>query len=474
MTVQGKGGQVYRVEPGSLAEYLGIAPGDLMSAVNGHILRDEIDFRFHSAGEYITLDVVKADGTEQRFEVEKDPDDLMGLSFVNPVFDSIKTCNNNCCFCFISQLPPRMRRALYVRDDDYRLSFLFGNFISLTNLSEDDWKRIGEQRLSPLRISLHTTDPCLRAHLMGNPEAARAMEYLRRLKHMGIQAHIQIVLMRGINDGDKLVVTLSDLEALGDTILSVGVVPAVYTKYRKEPPSQVGDADWARETLEIIEAYGKKMYERRGLHWVYGADEFYLVSGKPFPDYDYYDDFPQFENGIGIVADFREILRVLVSRKRPGSDGELGDERPIGRTTQGILRCDESQGTGSPHGAGGQRGMILAITGHMAYPEVVAAVEALGLENRISVCRVRNTFFGDAVTCAGLLTGRDILLAIMELKQAGQEYESVLIPSYSVFEDKLLDDMTVSKLSEDTGFPVQVVAPSPVSLLDAASGCLGG
>ncbi|HHY12960.1 MAG TPA: hypothetical protein GX529_10075, partial [Firmicutes bacterium] len=235
MTVQSRGGLVYRVEPGSLAEYVGIMPGDLIVSVNGHVLRDEIDFRFYSAGENITLDVVKQNGKKQRFEIEKDTDDLMGISFDNPVFDSIKTCRNNCCFCFISQLPRGLRQGLYLRDDDYRLSFLFGNFISLTNLASQDWKRIDEQRLTPLRVSLHTSDPGARARLMGNPDAGRAMEYLEKFKQKGICAHIQIVLLKGVNDGDKLISTLEDLDSLGGTILSVGVVPAVYTKYREVP-----------------------------------------------------------------------------------------------------------------------------------------------------------------------------------------------------------------------------------------------
>ncbi|HOP71013.1 MAG TPA: ribosome biogenesis GTPase Der [Bacillota bacterium] len=465
MTAQRRGGLVYQVEPGSLAEYLGITPGDRIVSVSGHILRDEIDFRFYSAAEHITLDVQKQDGTRQRFEIEKDPDDLMGVSFVNPVFDSIRTCNNSCCFCFISQLPPGMRRPLYVRDDDYRLSFLFGNFISLTNLTEDDWKRIEEQRLSPLRVSLHTSNPCLRAQIMGCPEAAYAMDYLRRFGQLGIGIHIQIVLMKGINDGDRLVETLRDLEGLGETILSVGVVPAVYTKYRKVLPSPLGDPAWARKTLEIIENYAEKVYKERGIHWVYGADEFYMVSGKPFPDYDYYDDFPQFENGIGIVADFRETLKTALSRAR-ASRSRLA----VGPEEQNSPSCRP----GRAPGAGSGRGKILVVTGYMAYPEVVSAVEALGLGHRISVIKVRNNFFGDTVTCAGLLTGGDILSAIMEFRGTGERFESVLIPSYSVFEGRFLDDMTVSGLSEATGVPVEVVAPSPMSFLDAALGLKEG
>ncbi len=458
MTVQSRGGLVYRVEPGSLAEYVGIMPGDLIVSVNDHVLRDEIDFRFYSAGENITLDVVKQNGKKQRFEIEKDTDDLMGISFDNPVFDSIKTCRNNCCFCFISQLPRGLRQGLYLRDDDYRLSFLFGNFISLTNLTCQDWKRIDEQRLTPLRVSLHTSNPGVRARLMGNPDAGRAMEYLEKFKQKGICAHIQIVLLKGVNDGDKLISTLEDLDSLGGTILSVGVVPAVYTKYREVPPSENGGSQWAGETLEIVEDYAERAYKQRGVHWVYGADEFYFVSGREFPGYEFYDDFPQFENGIGVVADFREATKAAQSRLA----GRLVQHRRAPKAA--------SQAIGGVTGTGGHKGKILAVTGHMAYPEVTGSVKALRLENRISVARIRNSFFGDTVTCAGLLTGRDILSDISNLKKAGERYESVLIPSCCVFEGKFLDDMAVSRMSEELGLPVKVVRPSPDSLLDAGFG----
>ncbi|MGI6628307.1 MAG: DUF512 domain-containing protein [Bacillota bacterium] len=454
MTDASKGGLVFRVEPGSLAEYLQIRPGDRIVSINGRALRDEIDFRFYCAEENVTLEIVTGNGQEKSFEIEKDPDDFMGITFENPIFDRMKTCRNNCCFCFISQLPGGLRKSLYVRDDDYRLSFLFGNFISLTNLSGRDWQRIKEQRLSPLRVSLHTSDPWARARLMGNPHAALAMEHLKELKDMGISVHIQIVLLNGVNDDKMLFSTLRDLESLGKTVLSVGVVPAVYTRYREIPPSPYGDPEWARDTLVMLENYAREMYQKRGVHWVYGADEFYFLSGRKFPEYDFYDDFPQFENGIGMTADFRQATKVT------------REELMTGCESRGKVWRAKAFEAGT--GAGAGKGKIMAVTGVMAYPEIVTAVKTLGLDNRICVVRVRNSFFGDTVTCAGLLTGKDILSAVLGLKESGEKYRSVLIPSFSVFEGRFLDDMTVGDMAEIAGLPVQAVEPSPRSLADAA------
>jgi putative radical SAM enzyme (TIGR03279 family) len=236
---------VQDVSEGSLAAYLELEPGDRIVAVNGRTLRDELDFRFLTSEEDLTILIRKRNGEEQAFEVDKDPDEPFGVTFVQPIFDRIKECANNCKFCFVRQIPKEMRRTLHVRDDDYRMSFLYGNFISLTNLTEEDWQRLEEQRLSPLRVSVHTTDPALRQELMRNPKAADVMEHLRRLSGMGIRLHAQIVLLKGINDGENLVRTLRDLESLGPNMVSVGVVPAVYTKYRENPPSPPIDPAWA-------------------------------------------------------------------------------------------------------------------------------------------------------------------------------------------------------------------------------------
>jgi putative radical SAM enzyme (TIGR03279 family) len=362
------GGLVLGVREDSLAAYLGIGPGDRIVKVNGHDLRDELDFRFLCSDQDLSMVVRKKDGTTEAFEIEKDPDEAVGVTFAQPIFDRVKTCSNNCSFCFVRQIPKEMRKGLHVRDDDYRMSFLYGNFISLTNLTQEDWRRLEEQRLSPLRISVHTTDPTLRQELMGNPEAARVMDHLRRLTGIGIRLHVQIVLLRGVNDGERLARTLADLESLGEYVVSVGVVPAVYTRYRPAPPSPRIDPVWAGETLDLIENYARGAKGRLGEPWVHAADEFYIVAGREFPPYEYYGEFNQYENGIGVIPEWRHDL-------------------PLAKAAQ----------VGSLLGVG----RAVAATGLMAADEVSKAIEFLGLSDKVSVCPVPNVFYGDAVTVLG-------------------------------------------------------------------------
>jgi putative radical SAM enzyme (TIGR03279 family) len=429
-----QGGLVSAVIEGSLAAHLGIEIGDRIISVNGRGLRDELDFRFYSAEEDLALLVRKRNGTEQAFEIEKDPGEPVGVTFGEPIFDRVKTCNNNCTFCFVRQIPKGMRKPLHQRDDDYRMSFLYGNFISLTNLTEDDWRRLEEQRLSPLRISVHTTDPALRQELMGNPEAGRVMEHLRRLSGLGIHMHAQIVLLKGINDGDRLWRTLMDLDSLGDSMVSVGVVPAVYTRYRTEPPSPGTDRAWAGETLDLIEEYARGAGARRGNPWVYGADEFYLTAVREFPPYEYYGEFHQYENGIGVVVEFRRGM------ERATQLATGGRPRPVGRA--------------------------IAVTGTMAAGELRKVVESLGLGDRVLVCAVPNVFFGEAVTVAGLLTGQDIAAAVLACTRDGKErYDAVLVPSVALHEGRFLDNLELNGLSSVTGIPALPVEPSAESLV---------
>jgi putative radical SAM enzyme (TIGR03279 family) len=425
-------GIVQDVSEGSLAAYLELEPGDRIVAVNGRTLRDELDFRFLTSEEDLTILIRKRNGEEQAFEVDKDPDEPFGVTFVQPIFDRIKECANNCKFCFVRQIPKEMRRTLHVRDDDYRMSFLYGNFISLTNLTEEDWQRLEEQRLSPLRVSVHTTDPALRQELMRNPKAADVMEHLRRLSGMGIRLHAQIVLLKGINDGENLVRTLRDLESLGPNMVSVGVVPAVYTKYRENPPSPPIDPAWAGETLDLIENYASGVRERTGDAWVHAADEFYIVAGREFPPYEYYGEFHQYENGIGIVPEFRNGL----PRAKAILEGK-------------ALRP----------------GRAIAVTGMISAAEIQNAVRYLGLEDRVSVCPVRNVFYGDTVTVTGLLTGQDIAAAALALmREHPGQYNALMVPGIALFEGKFLDDMKLDDLANVTGLAAIPVEPSPEGL----------
>lgn len=434
-----QGGLVSGVAEDSLAAYLGIEPGDTIISVNGRRLRDELDFRFLSADEELSLLIRKKDGAEQAFEVEKDAEEPVGVTFGEPIFDGVKTCRNNCTFCFVRQIPREMRKTLHVRDDDYRMSFLYGNFLSLTNLTGEDWKRLEEQRLSPLRISVHTTDPYLRQELMANPEAAKIMEHLRRLAGLHIDLHAQIVLLRGINDGERLRSTLADLDSLGESMVSVGVVPAVYTRYRRQLPSPAMDPAWAGGTLDLIEEYARGCRERRGDPWAFGADEMYLVSGKEFPAYEYYGEFHQYENGIGVVPEWRHALEAA---KRKAKSVKGAGAGPIGRA-------------------------ILA-TGVMAAGEVTRAVEMLGLSDRVAVCVVPNVFFGDTVTAAGLLTGQDIVASVLGFTRAAAaigRFDAVLVPGIALFEGHFLDDFSLDDVREATGMRAVAVDPSPDSLV---------
>ncbi len=442
-----QGGRIAMVEEHSLGEHVGIKPGDRVISVNGHALRDELDYRFYISEEDVTIVILSEDGQERVFEIEKDEDDLLGLVFGDPIFDNVKTCSNDCTFCFVRQIPKSMRKGLHLRDDDYRMSFLYGNFLSLTNLSKEDWARLEEQRLSPLRVSVHATDPEVRKDLMRNPEASRIMDHLMRLIDAGIEIHVQIVLQRGVNDGCVLKKTLDDLDSLGPDLVSVGVVPAVYTIYRKNLPSRPMDSTWAGETLDLLEEYAAAVIKKRRDNWVYGADEFYVSAGRDFPNYEYYGDFHQYDNGIGNIPDFRHQLEEAAGRVGAWPD----------RDTLGSANFDYPKS--------------LAVTGEMALGEVRRAVERLGLSDRVSVCSVPNIFFGRSVTCSGLLTGQDILASVLEslLKahRRGETYGSVLIPSVSVFNGLFLDNMTPEDIRDVTGLTTVLVEPTPEGLLSA-------
>ncbi len=433
-----QGGMISEVERGSLGYRLGLRPGDRIISVNGRTLRDELDYRFYASDAHISLTVESRGGRSRAISARKDEDDLLGIRFEEPLFDEMRTCRNHCVFCFVRQIPDEMRESLHVRDDDYRMSFLYGNFISLTNLSEEDWARLEEQRLSPIRVSVHSTDEATRSRLMGNPEAGRIMEHLRRLAGLGIRVHAQIVLLRDKNDGLQLVNTLADLDSLGEAVVSVGVVPAVYTKYRKTLPSPPIDKAWASGTLDLIEDFAGKVYSKRGDNWVYGADELYYLAGRPFPPYEYYGEFHQFDNGIGMVADFRHSLGQ--TRREPRSGPRQGLRKAV------------------------------AVSGEMAKGEIQSAIEKLGLSSLITLCPVRNQFFGDTVTCSGLLTGQDIAAALNDFlieEGASEAYGEALIPSISLFGGAFLDDMTPAGLEKACGIKVMVVEPSPEGLSGA-------
>src|SRR6476661_7993532 len=296
-------GRIEAVEPHSPAASAGVQPGDKLMAINGHTIKDVVGYQFYQVGESLVLDVLR-DGQPVALAVRKDEDADLGLVFFDPTFDGIKRCNNHCPFCFVDQNAPDLRPSLDIKDDDYRYSFLYGGFITLTNLKEHDWERIGAERLSPLYVSVHATDPALRRRLLGNPRAPEIVPQLPRLAEKGIQAPSQLVLCPGINDGPALDQSIGDLAGLWPSVRSVSAVPVGLTRHRKRwldaalrsyEPEEVGPV------LDQIAAWQKRLRPQTGINFAYPSDEFYLLAGRPMPAARQYDGFEQLENGVGMV-----------------------------------------------------------------------------------------------------------------------------------------------------------------------------
>ena len=412
--------EISRVLPGSTAARYGLKRGDRLVSVNGSEVHDSIDFLFHASEEQLSLVIASQKGTSRRLRIVKDPDDTLGVEFP-PL--TIRRCRNKCIFCFVDQMPPGCRRSLYVKDDDYRASFLYGNYITLGNLREDDWERIFTQRLSPLYLSVHATEPALRASLMRNKNAPDIMAGMKRLAAGGIRMHTQIVLTPGINDGGHLLKTIDDIAGLFPAVLSIAVVPVGITGHREGlfplRPFKPNEALRVVKTIQSIAAGFKKQI---GTRLVYPSDEFYIKARVPFPPLSFYEDLPQIENGVGMVASFlHEAKRTRLPRR----------VRPVTMT---------------------------AVTGVSFSPILRTVLKRLQGTAGVSVRVVtaRNTLFGPPVTVSGLLSGRDILTAVQG-KRLGS---LLLIPSNTLNENEgiFLDNMKVADIEAVVGVPVRPVS----------------
>ena len=425
------GGIIASVEPGSVADLAGLDPGDELLAINGRRLRDIIDVQFYGAEE--TLELLVARGSKRwRIQAERAYEQDLGLAFTNPTFDvHIRRCRNNCEFCFVKQNAPGMRRSLYIKDDDYRYSFLFGNFVTLTNLTSDDWARLEEQRLSPLYVSVHATDPGLRRRFLGRRDAPDVLEQLRRLAELDLEVHTQVVLVPGLNDGAHLAQTLDDLASLYlQPVASVGVVPIGLTKYHPGK-CQNYTSEESRAVLAQVDAWQADRGSRLGSSgFVYPSDEWYLVAGRDIPPAEAYDDFPQLENGVGMV---RQLLKEWDALK---------SSLTVPARRSATLAC----------------GTLIA----PVLSRIVSELNALtGAEIRL--VPVVNEYFGPMTTVSGLLTGQD-LVAALEGHPAG---ELVLLPS-SMFTGRYgagsappgttLDGWALEDLSSRLGSPVEMAS----------------
>ena len=380
---------VKEVHKDSIAHELGIEPGDALLAINHVPVRDILDYKEFMAAENLLLLVRKIDGLYE-YDVEKDPGEDVGLEFREATLDRIKKCRNKCIFCFIDQLPQGLRPSLYVKDDDYRLSLLHGNYISLTNLAPAGLKRIVTEKISPLYISIHTTNPALRQKIMGNPRACRILKTLKDLQAGDIRFHGQIVLCPGINDGEELENTLKDLSGLTPNLLSLSLVPVGLTRHREGLfPLRAFTPEESRQVIRQCGRWQEAFRKKQGSGLVYAADEFYLSAGLPVPPDREYDGYPQLENGVGLVRLFLEDYR---------KNRHLLPER-LPKAVRISIACG-----------------ILAADVFNPVAAELNATENLS----VNLFPVENSFFGSGVTVTGLLTGRDLIESLKD-KPLGDE-----------------------------------------------------
>ena len=432
-----KGAYVASVDAGSIAEELGICPGDLVVSIDGTPIVDYLDYKFLSTNEEIVLTILKQSGEKIEFEIENADMEDLGINFETMLFDSPKSCQNKCIFCFIDQMPKGMRKSLYFKDDDSRLSFFYGNYVTLTNMKEDDLKRLISYRISPVNISVHTTNPALRVQMLKNKRADKILDHIRLLYDHGIFMNMQIVLCKGINDGQELDRTLSDLSGFIPQACSVSVVPVGLTRCREGLyPLKPFEQEDAKKVVAQISAWQERFLKEHGTRFVYASDEFFITAGLPIPKEEEYEDFPQIENGVGMLASMEaEFLRAL----------DLG------------LSVASNEKT------------VIA-TGEISYEFIKKLVNTAKMRyNKINtdVLMVENQLFGGKVTVSGLLGGADLIRALK-----GTDASRVLITKcmLKADEDIFLDDYTRLQVEQEIGARVIPVQNDGEALLRAILG----
>ena len=419
---------VKAVEPGSIAQELGIEPGDRLLSINDNIIEDVFDYHYLVNDEELLVLIAKPDGEEWELEIEKDYEEDLGIEFEQGLMDEYRSCRNKCMFCFIDQMPKGMRETLYFKDDDSRLSFLQGNYITLTNMSDHDIDRIVKYHLEPINISFHTTNPELRCKMLHNRFAGEALQKVRTLYEAGITMNGQIVLCKGINDGEELERSIRDMAEYLPCLQSVSVVPVGLTKYREGlyPLEPFGKED-AKEVLRIIHSWQKRLYEKWGLHFIHAGDEWYALAEEEIPEEERYDGYLQLENGVG-------MLRLLENEFNEAYESLEGDSEVRN---------------------------VSVVTGYLAYPYLKKLAERLEQKfpaTTIRVYPIRNDFFGEQITVSGLITGQDLL---HQLK--GRELGDKLLLPCNMFrsgEEVLLDDVTLSQVKDALQVDVDIVKSS--------------
>ena len=470
------------IEPGSIAEEMGIEAGDVLLEVNGKPIQDVFDYHFLINDVLLTLLIRKPNGEEWELEIEKDYYEDPGIVFENGLMDDYKSCYNKCIFCFIDQMPPNMRETLYFKDDDSRLSFLQGNYVTLTNMKDEDVERIIRYKLAPINVSVHAMNPELRCEMLHNRFAGEALDKIRRFYEGEIEMNGQIVLCKGVNDGAELERSIKELSDYLPYMQSLSVVPVGLTKFREGLyPLKPFEKEDAKEVLKIIHKWQKICYEKHGTHFVQASDEWYLLAEEPFPPEENYDGYIQLENGVGMIplleSEFDQCLADELEEQDMYSE-ESDDLKSIETKNEKLneLEMDFRKNDDSE--------TVEAEIENRTYRRVVSIAtgkSAAGLMRRLAgkfmkqhpdikviVYQIRNDFFGEMITVSGLLTGKDL-----KAQLTGQELGDMLLLSSNVLrmgEEVFLDDVTLTELENALQVPIHIVKSDGQCLYDGMLG----
>ena len=416
------------VTPGSIAEEMEIEAGDYLLEVNGTTIVDIFDYQLLCMDEFIDVVIEKSNGEQWELEIEKDENEELGLEFENGLMDEYRSCCNKCMFCFIDQMPPGMRETLYFKDDDSRLSFLQGNYITLTNMNENDVDRIIRYNLSPINISVHTTNPKLRCKMLNNRFAGDKLKYIDRLNAADVEMNGQVVLCKNVNDKEELERTISDLEKYIPNMRSVSIVPSGLTKFRDGLyPLELFEKEDACAVIDTIEKWQNHFYEKYGIHFIHASDEWYILAEREMPEEERYDGYLQLENGVGMIRSFIEEVKDYI-------DSIEGDDRVINVST---------------------------ISGVLAYDTIKSSCDKINKKFpnvNVHVYKIINDYFGHSITVTGLLTGQDIC-AQLSGKELG---DNLLLPTNTLKADEniFLDDMTLEELEKNLQINTIIVKSS--------------
>ena len=437
-----KGHLIKKILPGSIAEEFELAPGDRLISINGHEIEDIFDYQFYAEDTYIEILIEKPDGEQWILEVDKEEDEDLGIEFDNGLMDEYRSCHNKCIFCFIDQMPKGMRDTLYFKDDDSRLSFLQGNYVTLTNMSDHDLDRIIQYHLSPINISFQTMNPELRCKMLNNRFAGEALKKVDRLNEAGIEMNGQIVLCKGVNDGEELAFSIREMMRYIPNLQSVSVVPVGLSKYRDGLfPLEPFTREDAREVLSTIHHYQNESYQKYGNHFIHASDEWYILAGEELPEEDRYDGYLQLENGVGMMRlllnEFEEAVKELQEK-----------------ISAGTLDFSSRE--------------ISMATARLAYPfirDMAARMMEMVPGLMIHVYEIRNNFFGEMITVSGLLTGQDLIAQL-----TGRELGETLYLPQNVLrsgEEVFLDDVTVTEMEKALQVKVDIIKSSGRDFVNA-------